>query len=128
MEVIELKPFGYCYGVKEALKIIEEVKDKHQDKNVYVFGMLVHNNDVVKHLESKNVITIDTTKVNKLERLEKFTSDDVDGNEYTLYGKVTVMDQYNDSYRGNFSVVLSYNEASDSFTKKSVDIETPTEK
>ena len=77
MEVIELKPFGYCYGVEEALKIIEEVKDKHQDKNVYVFGMLVHNNDVVKHLESKNVITIDTTKVNKLERLEKFTSDDV---------------------------------------------------
>ena len=75
MEVIELKPFGYCYGVKEALKIIEEVKDKHQDKNVYVFGMLVHNNNVVKHLESKNVITIDTTKVNKLERLEKFTSE-----------------------------------------------------
>ena len=37
MEVIELKPFGYCYGVEEALKIIEEVKDKHQDKNVYVF-------------------------------------------------------------------------------------------
>ena len=77
MEVIELKPYGYCYGVTNAIKIIEQVKNKHLDKNVYVFGMLVHNNDVVKYLESKNIITIDTTKINKLERLREFTSDDV---------------------------------------------------
>lgn len=77
MEIIELKPFGYCYGVTNAIKIIEEVKSKHLDKNVYVFGMLVHNNDVVKYLESKNIVTIDTTKINKLKRLEEFTCDDV---------------------------------------------------
>ena len=77
MEVIELKPYGYCYGVTNAIKIIEQVKNKHLDKNVYVFGMLVHNNDVVKYLESKNILTIDTTKINKLERLREFTSDDV---------------------------------------------------
>ena len=77
MEVIELKPYGYCYGVLEAIKMIQEVKKKHLDKNVYVFGMLVHNNDVVKYLNEQKIFTIDTSNINKEERLEKFTKDDV---------------------------------------------------
>ena len=88
--------------------IMEEAKDYAETLVIAEYNPVTHS----------NIKSVDV----------KFTSDDVDGNEYTLYGKVTVMDQYNDSYRGNFSVVLSYNEASDSFTKKSVDIETPTKK
>ena len=89
MKVYELKPFGYCYGVMNALELIRTVKDKHLDKNVYVFGMLVHNNDVVKYLNGIDVITIDTSKIDKEERLNQFSSDDVvvftaHGHDYKL--------------------------------------------
>lgn len=57
----------------------------------------------------------------------KFTSDDVDGNEYTFYGKVNVMDQHNDTYIGKFTIVITYDEIN-GFTAKTVDIETPTKK
>ncbi len=77
MKVIELKPYGYCYGVMNALDIIKRVKNKHIDKKIYVFGMLVHNNDVVKYLENENINTIDTTNIDKIERLKKFGCNDV---------------------------------------------------
>lgn len=89
MKVYELKPYGYCYGVINAINLIKEVREKHSNKNVYVFGMLVHNNDVVKYLDDINVKTIDTTKINKEERLKQFTSNDVvvftaHGHDYKL--------------------------------------------
>ena len=77
MEVFELKPYGYCFGVIQAIELIKEVKQKHYDKNVYVFGMLVHNNDVVMYLNSLGVTTIDTSSIDKEQRLQEFTSDDV---------------------------------------------------
>lgn len=77
MRIYELRPYGYCYGVINAIRIIEEVKQRHKDKNVYVFGMLVHNNDVVKYLETLDIVTIDTTIIDKEKRLREFTSNDV---------------------------------------------------
>ena len=77
MEVYELKPYGYCFGVIQAIELIKEVKQKHYDKNIYVFGMLVHNNDVVTYLNSLGVTTIDTNSIDKIQKLKEFTSDDV---------------------------------------------------
>lgn len=77
MKIYELKPYGYCYGVENALKLIIEVKRNHSDKNVYVFGMLVHNNDVTNYLSNMGIISIDTNNIDKIERLNNFTSDDI---------------------------------------------------
>ena len=77
MEVYELKPYGYCFGVIQAIELIKEVKQKHYDKNIYVFGMLVHNNDVVTYLNSLGITTIDTNSIDKVQKLKEFTSDDV---------------------------------------------------
>ena len=77
MEIVELKPYGYCYGVKRAIELIKEVRNSHLDKNIYVFGMLVHNNDVVKYLNELGIITIDISKIDKIQRLKEFTSDDI---------------------------------------------------
>ena len=77
MEVFELKPYGYCFAVIRAIELIKEVKQKHYDKNIYVFGMLVHNNDVVRHLEELGVITIDTNSIDKIQRLNEFSPNDV---------------------------------------------------
>lgn len=50
---------------------------------------------------------------------------DVDGDIYTGKGKVTVRDNYGDTYVGKVTAVYKYNEETQSFSKVSLDIETP---
>ena len=72
-----LKPIGHCFGVIKAIEIAKEAKHKHQDKNVYVFGLLVHNEEVVKELGKIGVKTIEFNQDNALEKLSQFNKDDV---------------------------------------------------
>ena len=53
-----LKPIGHCFGVLKAIEIAKETKEKYKDKNIYVFGLLVHNEEVVKALEEDGIKTI----------------------------------------------------------------------
>ena len=72
-----LKPVGHCFGVINAIKLAKEVKEKYQDKNVYVFGLLVHNEEVVKELESLNIKTVEVNQETAVDKLKQFTSDDI---------------------------------------------------
>ena len=72
-----LKPIGHCFGVLKAIEIAKETKEKYKDKNIYVFGLLVHNEEVVKALEEDGIKTIEMNEANALELLNKFTKDDV---------------------------------------------------
>ena len=72
-----LKPIGHCFGVLKAIEIAKETKEKYKDKNIYVFGLLVHNEEVVKALEENNIKTIEMNEDNAIELLDKFTKDDV---------------------------------------------------
>ena len=72
-----LKPIGHCFGVLKAIEIAKETKEKYLDKNIYVFGLLVHNEEVVKELENNDIKTIDTSKEDIISLLNKFTKDDV---------------------------------------------------
>ena len=72
-----LKPIGHCFGVLKAIEIAKETKEKYLDKNIYVFGLLVHNEEVVKELENNDIKTIDTSKEDTESLLNKFTKDDV---------------------------------------------------
>ena len=58
MKVEILQPKAYCAGVSNAIKIAYHAKEEHPNKDVYVLGMLVHNNYVVRHLEDKGIKTI----------------------------------------------------------------------
>ena len=77
MRVSLLKPIGHCFGVLKAIEIAKEVKKKHQDKNIYVFGLLVHNEEVVKELDALDIKTIEMNETNAIEKLNKFTKGDV---------------------------------------------------
>lgn len=77
MNVELIKPIGYCYGVINAINFAIKIKHKHQEKNVCVFGLLIHNEEIIKFLESYNIYTINTENINIEEKLETFTSDDV---------------------------------------------------
>lgn len=72
-----LKPIGHCFGVLKAIEIAKETKEKYKDRNIYVFGLLVHNEEVVKALEENNIKTIEMNEDNAIELLNKFTKDDV---------------------------------------------------
>lgn len=50
---------------------------------------------------------------------------DVNGDTYTGKGKVTIKDNYGDTYVGKVTAVYTYNEETKTFTKVSLDIETP---
>ena len=56
-EVILAKSAGFCYGVKRAVDTVYEQTGK---KNVYTFGPIIHNEEVVKDLEKKGVFVINT--------------------------------------------------------------------
>lgn len=47
---------------------------------------------------------------------------EVDGNTYTAYGKVTVTDNYGDRYTGKFTAVYEFDDNTQKFDKKSVDV------
>ena len=57
MKVEILNPKAYCAGVSNAIAIAHRAKKENPDKEVYVLGMLVHNNFVVSHLASVGIKT-----------------------------------------------------------------------
>ena len=64
------KTAGFCFGVKRAVeKVYEQVNSGK--KNVYTYGPIIHNEEVVGDLESKGVQVIHTKE--ELEQLQEGT-------------------------------------------------------
>ena len=65
-EVILAKSAGFCFGVKRAVDTVYEQVGK---KNVYTYGPIIHNEEVVKDLEQKGVKVIkDISELDNIER------------------------------------------------------------
>ena len=57
MEIKIAKHAGFCFGVKKAIEIAEEVAQNNA--KTYVIGQLVHNEKVMKDLENKGIIFVE---------------------------------------------------------------------
>lgn len=57
MEVVVGKLAGFCPGVSNAVKKTLEIAN--QEKNIYCYGELVHNRQVVEELEKNGVVTVE---------------------------------------------------------------------
>ena len=60
MEVITAKSAGFCFGVKRAMEKVNEqitLRDETH-RNIYTYGPIIHNEEVVKELEEKGVFAI----------------------------------------------------------------------
>ena len=68
MEVIKAKSAGFCFGVKKAMETVYQQIESGQDKKIYTFGPLIHNEEVVKELKKKGVDVVDT--VEELQNLQ----------------------------------------------------------
>ena len=59
MEVELVQPQGYCAGVLNAIRLAYKAKEENPGKNIFVLGMLVHNNTVINELTSNGIITLE---------------------------------------------------------------------
>ncbi|MEC9489963.1 MAG: bifunctional 4-hydroxy-3-methylbut-2-enyl diphosphate reductase/30S ribosomal protein S1 [Halanaerobiales bacterium] len=55
LEVITAEEAGFCFGVERAIDLVLEAAGENEDMNVYTLGPLIHNPQVVKKLEAKDV-------------------------------------------------------------------------
>lgn len=62
MEVYEIRPFGFCQGVNQAFLIARSAKKENPNLEVYVLGMIVHNEDAVESLASEGFKILDERK------------------------------------------------------------------
>jgi 4-hydroxy-3-methylbut-2-en-1-yl diphosphate reductase len=54
MEIMVAKHAGFCFGVKRAIDIAEDVASRNNGKT-YVYGQLVHNERVIDELKEKEI-------------------------------------------------------------------------
>ena len=57
MKVIKAKTAGFCFGVKRAVDTVYKQVDSCEGK-IYTYGPIIHNEEVVKDMESKGVIVL----------------------------------------------------------------------
>jgi 4-hydroxy-3-methylbut-2-enyl diphosphate reductase len=58
MNVIVAEKYGFCPGVKNAIKMARETLEKKQ--KIYSLGSIIHNNDVVRELAKAGLITVES--------------------------------------------------------------------
>jgi len=68
MEVKLAKTAGFCFGVKRAVETVYKQTESATQKNIYTYGPIIHNDEVVKDLKSKGVDVIYTRE--ELEQLK----------------------------------------------------------
>ncbi|MBT4377076.1 4-hydroxy-3-methylbut-2-enyl diphosphate reductase [archaeon] len=66
MEVIISKYLGFCFGVKDAIDLVEKCIKKYSDKKIYTFGEIIHNKSMINNFRKKGV-----NPINSLEKLSK---------------------------------------------------------
>jgi len=72
MLVKRVNPSGYCAGVKQAIDKVKQAIKQYPDSQIYIIGMIVHNQYVVDAFSNLNVITL--TGNNKLELINQIDS------------------------------------------------------
>lgn len=77
MEVIEIKPHGYCSGVYSALALAKRAKDENPDRRVFLLGLMVHNEDAVRELSDYGLLLLDERKGPLLGQLKTLKEGDV---------------------------------------------------
>jgi len=60
MQIKLAKTAGFCFGVKRAVETVYEQVEKHAGEQIYTYGPIIHNAEVVKDLEQKGVKVLHT--------------------------------------------------------------------
>ena len=63
MKIIRASVLGFCFGVRRAVELAEKALAENTDKTVYSLGPLIHNENALKALGEKGLITVDEERV-----------------------------------------------------------------
>lgn len=75
MEIIRAKKMGFCSGVEEAVNLAHRLCSEYEGRNIYMIGMLVHNKEVIAHLNSIGIEIVEEQDI--LDGKIKFKKEDV---------------------------------------------------
>lgn len=75
MEIVNISPRGYCYGVVDAMVIARNASmDETLPRPIYILGMLVHNAFVTESFEKAGIYTVDgEDRMKILDKIDKGT-------------------------------------------------------
>ena len=68
MEIKVAKTAGFCFGVKRAVETVYDQVEKEKGEQIYTYGPIIHNDEVVKDMQKRGVKVIQTEE--ELENLE----------------------------------------------------------
>ena len=77
MQVKIIEPSSYCFGVKRAIQLVEQVLNENLGKNIFLFGELVHNQKAMEPLLEKGIKVINFSKKTAEIHLNNFISSDI---------------------------------------------------
>ena len=80
MKINVLEPIGICDGVKRALSKVMEIKIANENKNIYLFGPIIHNEKIVDLFKSFNINIVELKGLNLETRkmiISSYSNDDV---------------------------------------------------
>jgi len=74
MEVVKIRPRGYCHGVVEAIRALRLASEQHPDEPVVMLGHLVHNEHVTREFAERGVQLVDApSRLQALELVDRGT-------------------------------------------------------
>lgn len=71
MEIIKVRPSGYCKGVIKAILKVKQVIKDYPNEKIYILGMLVHNRFVVEAFEKYHIITLNDPSKSKKQQIDE---------------------------------------------------------
>ena len=60
MDVIVAKSAGFCFGVKRAVDTAYKEIKENENKKIYTFGPIIHNDEVIKDMKNHGVEVLHT--------------------------------------------------------------------
>ena len=66
MEIVRASVLGFCFGVRRAVDLAEKALAENKDKTVYSLGPLIHNENALRALSDKGLITVDEQQVGEI--------------------------------------------------------------
>ena len=70
MKINKVIPCGFCKGVINAIELAKQTKLNNPNEEVYILGMIVHNNHVVNDLNKLGIKTLDSSHHTKEELID----------------------------------------------------------
>ena len=77
INIIKIKPRGYCCGVSNALFIAKRTAKLFKNRNIYMLGHIIHNEFAVKSLLKDNIKLIDDHNLSRSKQVSKILNGSV---------------------------------------------------